>query len=635
MDDKTFKLLEQEVHPDSVMTLMRKCESLVKKSRHVMVQKYDVWDAANETYLGKIAQDSEDKKASEKGEPQKMIVPLTFAQTQSFASFVFLLLLQNDKFYELQGTGPEDYTRDCEMALARDLRRNQWPIKLYQTLLDVARFGICATETAWVENHVYVPTKIDVPPTKFLGLEISKGGMRFETQKFLKYKGNEVSNVSPYNFFPDVRLPLSQMQDGEFVAVDTEYSATQLASMRADGDVAGTNNLPVLTTGFMQSERIPEHRFGSLVMEGNGRKSNGMHLVTKVQLDLVPKEVGIGKEDFPVRYHVWIANHQRVIKLEPVGYLHNQFTVNCGEFTPDMHGEMGRGLASVIDYLQSVVTWFINSHITSVRRTIDSKFIIDPAGVDTKQLESRSPYIFLRKNVSRSGVDRWIKQLQTVDATQGHMGDADSVGKMIQMVTGINDNAQGQYNSGRRSATEARAVTAGAASRLRMHTSLLWNQLFDPQGKQMLANLRQGMDEKLWMKVIGMPPEDPKDQMAYQKRYQTFKGDPETVAGMDDYMVYDSTMPSEKGFMAQSLQELVGIAMSNPETAFALNLNTTRMIEEIARLRGIDNIEQWRMTPQEQQEYYARLRQSAQPGTPANPVDPNQPVLSGGSQTTA
>lgn len=628
MDERTFKLLEQEVHPESVMTLMRKCESLVKKSRAVMSDRYESWDAANETYLGKIASDGEDKKAAEKGEPQKMIVPLTFAQTQSFASFVFLLLLQNDKFYELQGTGPEDYTKDAEHALARDLRRNQWPLKLYQSLLDVARFGICATDTAWVENHVYVPTQIDVPPTKFLGLEITKGGMRFETQKFLKYKGNDVSIVSPYNFFPDTRLPLTQMQDGEFVAIDVEYSATQLAGMRANQDVAGTQGLQPLTHGYMVDMKMPEHRFGSLIVEGNGKRNNGMHLVTKVQIDVVPKEVGIGKEEYPVRYHVWIANHQRVIKLEPTGYLHNKFTVNCGEFTPDMHGDMGRGLASVIDYLQSVVTWFINSHITSVRRTIDSKFIVDPAGIDTKQLESRSPYIFLRKNVSRSGVDRWIKQLQTIDATAAHMGDADSVGKMIQMVTGINDNAQGQYNSGRRSATEARAVTAGAASRLRMHTSLLWNQLFDPQGQQMLSNLRQGMDEKLWMKVMGEPPQDQKDQAKYQERFGKFKGDPETVAGMDDYMVYDATMPSEKGFMAQSLQELVGIAMSNPETAFALNLNTTRMIEEIARLRGIDNIEQWRMTPQEQQEYYARLRQSAQPGTPANPVTPQQPVLS-------
>ena len=376
---------------------------------------------------------------------------------------------------------------------------------------------------------------------------------------------------------------------------------------------------------------MPSHRFGGDIITREGQASSNTKLITKVQIDLIPKELEIGEENFPVRYHAWIGNHQRIVRLEPTGYLHGQFTVNCGEFTPDMHGEMGKGLAGVIDYLQNVATWLINSHITSVRRTIDSKFIIDPAGIDVKQLSSRSPYIMLRKNVSRSGVDRWIKQLQTVDATGGHMTDADSMGKMIQMVTGINDNAQGQYNSGRRSATEARAVTAGAASRLRMHTSLLWHQLFDPQGQQMLANSRQGMDEELWIRVIGEAPQDEGDAREYVERYQRFLGTPEAIAGMDDFMTYDATLPSEKGFIAQSMQDLLGIAMSNPETSFALNLNTGKMAEEIARLRGLENVEKWRMTPEDQQELYARIRLSQQSQLPVGPDGQPQQATAAGA----
>ena len=71
---------------------------------------------------------------------------------------------------------------------------------------------------------------------------------------------------------------------------------------------------------------------------------------------------------------------------------------------------VGKGLAGVIDYLQSTVTWFINSHIASVRRTIDSKFIYDPAGIDPKSLEARTPYIALKKNVVGVG---WIGGLSS------------------------------------------------------------------------------------------------------------------------------------------------------------------------------------------------------------------------------
>lgn len=632
MDAAIVKMLEKDVEPDAVAKLRRKCIDLVNRSRTYMGRRYSEWDFNNQVYLGEMPPDAEDKKAYDKKEPGKMIVPLTFAQIQSFASFVFLLLQQNRTFFELEGQGPEDnYSRDCEHFLERDMRHNKWPVLLYQTLIDAPRFGLTITDTTWKEDYVWVPQEVEVPPASFLGIPWRDASTIWETQKFLKYKGNEVKVISPYSFFPDHRLPMRDMQKGEFVAIDEEITDTQLAKLAKNNEVAGWEFLKPLTSANLTSDNI-NPRFAGIVPEGAGGHANRdqqtAKLVTKIQIDIVPKDLDIDQKiDYPVRYLVWIGNNQRIIRLEPMGYLHNQFTVNCAEFTPDVHNSNGRGLASSIEYLQNVVTWLINSHISSIRKTIDSKFIVDPAGIDTKSLESRSPYIFLKKNVSRSGVDRWIKQLQTVDATSGHMADADGIGKLIQMVTGVNDNAQGQYNSGRRSATESRAVTAGAASRLRMHTGLLWWQLYSPMGQQMLANSRQGMDEQLWQQVIGQPPQDPSDAQKYVERFTKYKGDPPSIAGMDDFMFYDETLPSEKGFIAQSLQELVGIAMSNPETSMAMNLNTTRMIEEIGRLRGIDNVEEWRNTPQETQQQmmqYAQLRQQVtsaeSPGGPPSPA---------------
>jgi hypothetical protein len=635
MTDEMFKRVGKETQDDALSKLSKKCVDLIDKSRSQMQKRYNGWDLANETYLGCTTPDVEDKKAREKKEPEKMVVPMTFAQTQSFAAFNFLLLQQNRTFYELRGTGPEDYIHDAEELLERDLRHNSWPVLLYQCLIDIPRFGLCVTDTKWQEEYVYVPTQRTVPPASFLGIEFRKGKLEWDYTKLLRYKGNEIRVISPYNFLPDPKVSLRDMQKGEFVAVDEELTDTQLKKLEDSKEVAGTEFVKPLQQGVL-TENHWSPRLNTITPEGvSGSKATPhVKLITQMQIDIVPKDLEIGKEEVPIRYWVWIANMQRIIKLEPMGYLHSQFTVNVGEFTPDQHAEMGRGLAETIDYLQYTLTWLINSHISSIRKTIDSKFIYDPAGIDQKSLDSRTPYIPLRKNVSRSGVDRWIKQFQVVDATQNHMADADAINKLIQMVTGINDNAQGQYNSGRRSATESRAVTAGAASRLRMHAALSWWQCFNVQGQLMLANLRQGMDEQLWLAAIGEPPQDPMDAQKYVERFTRFKGTPEAIVQNEDFMVYDSTLPSEKGFIAQSMQEMFAAAVSNPETALALNLNLGKVVEESFRLRGIDNVEQFRMTPEEQMRMYARLRiaQGPEPapatgGTNGNKTNPQQRVL--------
>ena len=63
---------------------------------------------------------------------------------------------------------------------------------------------------------------------------------------------------------------------------------------------------------------------------GNAVKSTPeLKLITQMQIDVNPKDLEIGKHDCPIRYMVWIANQQRIIKLEPMGYLHSTVYAKC------------------------------------------------------------------------------------------------------------------------------------------------------------------------------------------------------------------------------------------------------------------------------------------------------------------
>jgi hypothetical protein len=72
--------------------------------------------------------------------------------------------------------------------------------------------------------------------------------------------------------------------------------------------------------------------------------------------------------------------------------------------------------------------------------------------------------------------------------------------------------------------------------------------------------------------------------------FTLFKADPVAIAMSEDFFVFDGTLPSEKAFLAQSLQEILMTLFQNPEVAIALGYTQEMMQElfnQIYLLRGV------------------------------------------------
>ena len=120
------------------------------------------WDRNLKIYRNMRPPDKDDVEASMLDEPEKMIVPMSYAQVQTYAAFCYLLYNQNADFYQFNPTGIEDYRwRNAgEKTLSRDLRRNKWNVKLHQALIDIARFGLGVVKHWWVKDMKHLPTII-------------------------------------------------------------------------------------------------------------------------------------------------------------------------------------------------------------------------------------------------------------------------------------------------------------------------------------------------------------------------------------------------------------------------------------------------------------------------------------------
>lgn len=625
MSPDVVKELQKENNDNPInRELFSHVRSLMRMSRMVRSRYYADWDFQEMVFRGLRAPDQDDRKQERAGRPPKQIVPNTFAQCMTFVSFIFLLLNQNDTFFNLTPNADEDYgtkQQDTEKLLQRDLIRNRINRITFQHLLDITRFGHGIVECSWCneQSHIWVapdPVSIQLSNGAQISLPQPAGW-----QQYTKYEGNLLRNVSPFRFFPDTRHPLSDFMRGEFVGSEEEYSKGMLRDMELNGEVAGIEYVQPMPRNFNEERGGPTRSVTEMDMEtrtfAGPNKSEGTILVSKCQVWITPKHFKIGdkplgNEEFRVLYHIWYANDNRLIKVEPARVWHNEFSYGVAEFTPDMHHTLTLGIADLIFRLQEVISWLINSHITSVRRVMNNRLIINPNLIDSKSLDGESD-IYIRRGVTQP-LDRIITQLKVQDVTGSHMGDADTMSKIMQMVTGINDNAMGQYNSGRRSAQESRVVTASASGRMKMHGQLIWESSFARLGRMMRANQQQSLSVDSFMRTIGKRTDN------VQQRYMDWKETPDLIACGDSYFSFDGTLQSEKGFIASSLQELLVAIMQNPMAAQQLDLDPRTMLEEIQFLRGAGSMTRFSLSK--------NVANGAQPlQVPTPPQQPGQPTL--------
>lgn len=589
MNLELIKRLKQPQHDEKIQSLLDKCKGLINRSRADMAVHHETWDRNMTIYKGERPVDTQDLEARVHEEPEKLVVPLSFSQCQAFVTFVYLFYTQNKNFFTLNPTGPEDYTwrTSGETILSRDLRQASFPSILYQFLVDVARFSFGVMKEDWAVEKRYMPTMQATVP----GAQLGQPSTVWTNATV--FEGNRIYNLSPYYFYPDTRRPLTEWKRGEFAGDEREYSKGELEAFETQEIIAGLEHVEAFEKDDLSARKGSRLK---AITDLLGKTSEGQtnHIcVTEIQLDIIPSHYDLGPETFPIRHVIWYANDTRVIRIDRYGYAHRQFSYNVAQFTPDLQNALGLSLSNILHPIQDVITWLMNSRMLSVTRNIDGRLIIDPTVIDVESLRNRqSPYVFTKRSAPGLSLDSFVKQLNYTDTTSNHFQDIPVLERYGQLATGVNDNASGQYNRGRRSAAESYAVQSGAAGRMKMHAHLIWSDSMAPLGHKLLLNHRQGLSFTTFHEIIGGPVEDATAQFALFNQPDLAK-----LTRSEDFFIFNTVLDSEKGFIAQSLQELAGIMLSNPEAANLFQLDVKKLLQEVMDLRGVGSLVRFQPTP--------------------------------------
>jgi len=580
--------LAAEEQDEALASLRQDCLRDIRLSRSKMSHYYCDWDYALETYQQIRDDDTSDIKAKKKREPAKQTIPLTYAQVNTFVTYLTLLYTQNQRFFEYAPTGTDDFDikEECEKIIEREVRNGFSTPVLVQFLLDIARFNLGVLKPSW-----QVRTTTITPPAStlnFAQLFTDTAGLQLVQQaneqiEVIIKEGTTVDNVSPYNFFPDTRLPLKRWQEGAFAADETVHHVREVKRMEG---VSGSEFLSAYDVATWAAKGSP--RLEGLDSKSNKDEDDFMVVVVEMQRWLKPKEYELSDSNEDELWMIRIGNDQRILSAEKLEDANMGFTYKVAQMAPDEHSKLSDSLVALIDRLQETVTWLMNTRIEAVKNNIEKQLVVHSQYVELEDLQTRSPFIRMKKNTPiMGGLDNFIQQLKTNDPTVTHIQDADTLMKMMYQVSGVNENAMGGFHGGRRSATEARNVQAGSAARMKLIATNIFQSAISPLGKQLLINARQWMSEETFFKILG------EDEDTYNA-WQTFHKDAWwELVGSEDFFVFDATSASEKTFVAQSLQELAIALMSNPEMLAATNIDLVKVIERIQELRGVTNLKQF------------------------------------------
>jgi hypothetical protein len=614
MDERIKRELNQANPTEFHKKMLQHCKALVTLSRGEMETHYAKWDAADQVYRGERYTDDEDKKACEKGAPQKIVLPLTYAQIQTFIAFSMNLLQQREFFYELEGTGEEDHraAKLAEALLDQNLTFNKWTQLLYQFFLDIGRFSIGVMKTSWVHKTEVIWKEVDSPKGmlmrtgellgSFFGMPQTEPEKVQVKEEQTAYMGNEIRSISPYLFFPDPRVPLCRFQEGEFCASEEEVTRTSLKRGEKDDIYAGVKHIQAQTTGQLGKRRATRVRQNTTLLEGQTTSNNvkSSVIITEVQLEIIPNEFMLadghpmGDSDTPEKWVVVYANDTRVIRCEPLGYVHNHYTYSVGQMSPDQHGHVNESITEMISHLQAVIDWFINSHVTNVRKHISNRLVVDPSGIFYEDVLNHRPVIRLKPDMSQMGVDRFVKQLNVSDVTRNHISDVEVLMKFVSMTTAVSDNLMGQYHTGRRSAREAGNTATASGTRLRTIVKLLFDTAFRDLGQDMISNLRDGLTEDTFVTITGTDFPDWDAYKAFKVPNSSAQKIPvnrTNIAGRYDFKLFEGTLPSEKFAQAETLEQTLLALMKNPDgltiLTQMLGYDPQKLFTEVLTLRGI------------------------------------------------
>lgn len=523
-------------------------------------------------------------KQNKKPELVEITVPYAFSAIQTIVTYLLHTFCGRRPMWQV-GSNRDDKVRlseNLQTILQYNADHERMVRKLYQYFHDGETYGVQIMRCLWKVKQQRVtrtqtqtpgiPGLINAPPTAERVQEV-----------VTKFEGNDIWNIDPFDFFPDPRCPMDQVSEkGEFVFWRTYEGKFTLKKAEAEGLLKWTDRV-----GAAPNDQRTGQSTRNRLAEGDenpafGSPAWGEHNVELVQgtVEIIPSQWGLGDSADYEKWLFTIGNRSQIIQAEPLDLDHDKHPVIAGEPYSTGYGFGNIGIADMLQPMQDMMSWMLNSHIYNVRSVLNNTLVVNPQMVDMEDLKKPGPgrVIKLKPAAFGQNVQNAVSQLQVTDVTRTHVTDLQMINRFADLISSTNDNMRGvQAAGGRKTATEVRTSGEAGASRLAAHARLVSAQSIVPCGEMMTYNYQQLLSEPVYVRILG--------QNAIEAPIRI---GPEDLDGSFYFPVHDGTLPMDKVALLEIWKEILMAVLQAP--GLAQIFDAVGIFEYVAELGGAKNL---------------------------------------------
>ena len=556
-------------------------------ARNVMMQRWPIYDSIDEKLTSYIVPDDK----GPKGSPSAVVIPISYSVLDTLLTY-FMATFGDGPIIQCRPIGPEDRIKAALMELALDhqFRRSKALLALYVQWRDAFAYGLGIVHTKWQTDF---GKKLYSRPYGFIsdlsGMFV-KRGTKVVSKREIISEYNTLENINVRSYFPDPSVPCHKIQDGEFVCISVPTTYATLLEWERQSPEMWFNVRYLSGYGGNRSEfASPNTNLDTISIETLGQdKINRPITLLYCYANIIPKELKVGKSEYPEKWLFCIANDSVIVRAQPLNLEHNMFPIAVACPTFDGYSVGPISSIEVTYEAQLAADKFYKQRMRTLEAVSNVKMIIDPylARYDDA-IDPDKNAIRIRDHVWGRGVDGAAKQLDLHDPLPNILTDISYLNELIQRSTGAVDQMQGvvRPSGERRSATEMRDTRMSAVSRLQKMARLVSLQSMQDMGRQAAINTKQFSSMKILVPLMGG---------FARELQQIYNSDQATIFPEDldvevDITISDATSPG--GEFLPDLIQMFQMIESYPETAMAFD--ATRMVLDLLKRAGVKGASQF------------------------------------------
>lgn len=599
--------------------LISELQGMIRSSEQHIAQRYDDWDRVDEQcrlYLD--LERKENLGDGSEGDKKKMpykesiAVPIIYSTIMTRVAVLFSQLTQRFPRVHLEPRESGDFegARIHEALIQYDVEQTEFDLQVWQGLYDQERYGLAIWYDTW-EEEWGKPKRRRV---SLLDAMLNQAGSPVADQEVVK-QWNNISTVDPRDFRPDPNVPISQVQDMNYVGHKDYANYLWYHERQLENKTGPFFNLEIARKMVHGGDntRNTDGRWMQGTYQDNNPTEYPNMPVAHIQWKIIPKEWKLSEAEHPEIWWFSVLDNGGaavILRAHPSVYDHGKFSYSVSQPDRDAHAPFVPGMGQQLIGLQDMANWLVNSHLVNARKIINDQIIYNDDLIDSVDMANPGPAKHIRltrrgKRLHEMGqlrIQDMYGQFAIGDITKSHLETVQFLWPQAQRMAATPDTIQGMPLPTKRTLGEVESVNQSATMRLGQDAVMFDRQLIAPTADRWVKNRQQFSNIDTVVRISGRILEQLKklypDQVSELER-GILKISPDDLRGGYDYIVHTPTMapdPARQAMLWMQMLQMLGSApqLLNPDPLTGEAIDPHAVFDEAIRNSGIDYIDRFK-----------------------------------------